>query len=61
MDVRDTELGDQKREDDILLGMPDAEMEVGDVFDYDGDRWTITEFAFDIEYEKRATVIRYGR
>lgn len=58
---RTTLEGSQYSQEAILLMMPDAEADVNDQFEWDGDTWRVTEVLFPNGWSKRATVLRYGR
>lgn len=60
-DLRPTEVGEQWVQEAVLLGMPDAAIEVNDEFPYDGSVWRVQQVMFPNGYEVRAVVLRYGR
>lgn len=53
--------GEMRAEDFTLLGYWDAEIEVKDHFYFQGGHWEIQSIEFENGYERRASVIRYGR
>lgn len=53
--------GDQREEDFTLLGYWDAQVAVHDIFDLNGAQWEVLALMSDNGYERRATVMRYGR
>lgn len=59
--ARSTEVGEQHVEESVLLAMPDAAIAPYDTFDAYGATWQVKELLFPLDYEIRATVVRYGR
>jgi hypothetical protein len=58
--VRNSETGENRIENQTLLGCSDVEIEVGDEFQWNGDTWRVVEVMFPNGYETRATVTRNG-
>lgn len=53
--------GEQREDDMVLIGLPDAVIEAKDIFSLRGSEWEVIEVQWDNGYEKRASVRRYGR
>lgn len=61
MAARPTEVGEGYQQEATLLALPDAVVEVNDMFPYSGGTWRVIELLLPIGYEIRAVVVRHGR
>lgn len=53
--------GEQREEEFQLIGEWDAQVEARDIFVHRGREWEVAQVEWDNGYEKRASVVAYGR